>query len=166
MYNIFTLKPFFTIVISILVSTLVIVATYQLYIYLYSSITETYAQNDPIIINLKNSIQNILNEKSFEGYLSPLNNRDIFKEISIHKGDKSYTINKTKIYLCLTDKDGTYYDNNMLMYVLLHEISHCICDEIGHTEKFHNTFNALLDHAIKSGIYNPTIPIITNYCPS
>ena len=131
----------------------------------YNKIKENYTQKEPIIVELKDTIKNMIKDKKFEGYLEPLNKKDIFEEISIHKGEKSYTINKTKIYLCLTDKEGNYYNKNMLVYVLLHELSHCICDEIGHTEKFHNIFKELLQHAIQSGVYNPDIPIITNYCP-
>jgi hypothetical protein len=66
--------------------------------------------------------------------------------------------------LCLKDKNGEYYDKNMLIYVLLHEISHSLCDEVGHTKKFNEIFNALLKEAVKKGIYDENKPIIQNYC--
>ena len=52
----------------------------------------------------------------------------------------------------------------MLLYVLLHEISHVICDEVGHTEKFSEIFDAVLEEATKMKIYDPNIPIINDYC--
>ena len=52
----------------------------------------------------------------------------------------------------------------MLMYVLAHEVSHALSDSVGHTEEFHNIFNDLLNIAVKKGIYDPTIPVITDYC--
>jgi hypothetical protein len=86
------------------------------------------------------------------------------EKLQFKKGDKSYTINKEEVYLCLKDENGNYYNENMLMYVALHELAHAICDEIGHTQKFHNIFQGLLDKAYYMGLYNPSIPIIQNYC--
>ena len=70
--------------------------------------------------------------------------RRIQNEISLSKGKKSYTINKEDIFLCLLDENGNYYHDNMLIYVLLHEISHSVCNEIGHTEKFNKIFHAFI----------------------
>jgi hypothetical protein len=86
------------------------------------------------------------------------------RHIELYEDDKSYTINKEKIYLCLKDKQGKYYSNNMLTYVFLHEFAHILCDEIGHTNKFKQIFENLLETATEKGIYNPSIPIIDNYC--
>lgn len=85
-------------------------------------------------------------------------------EVSLSKGNKSYTINKEDIFLCLKDENNQYYNDNMLIYVLLHEISHSICDEIGHTEKFHALFHALTRKAVELGIYDDQIPLIKDYC--
>lgn len=88
----------------------------------------------------------------------------IIPKIELYEGNKSYTINKEKIYLCLKDKNGQYYNENMLTYVFLHEVAHILCDEIGHTEKFSRIFDTLLEKATKLGIYDPNIPIIQDYC--
>jgi len=64
----------------------------------------------------------------------------------------------------LRDENNEYYNENMLIYVTLHEVAHAICDEIGHTQKFHEIFESLLDRAYNMGIYNPSIPIIQDYC--
>ena len=45
--------------------------------------------------------------------------------------------------MCLKDKNGKYYDDNMLNYVALHELAHVLCDEIGHTDKFYAIFDEL-----------------------
>ena len=132
--------------------------------FLYKQIKEHYAQDDPMLKELFETIKPMFQTETYNNELKPLNNRDILKEISLYKGDKSYTINKEKIFLCLKDEKNQYYPKNMLIYVLLHEIAHVICNEIGHTEKFHKIFEDLLNEAIKLEIYNPSIPIIQDYC--
>ena len=84
--------------------------------------------------------------------------------ISMFKGDKSYTINKEKMFLCLRDKNGEYYDKNMLMYVAIHELAHVLNDSIGHTPQFHKKFQELLDIAVTKGVWDRSKPIIQDYC--
>lgn len=85
--------------------------------------------------------------------------------MKIFKGKKSYSINKEKIFLCLKDKDGNYYDMNILVSVILHEVAHVYCNEIGHTEKFHNIYKDLLKQAEYMGLYDPNAKIPDNsYC--
>lgn len=105
--------------------------------------------DDPKIDNLKNRLSNVFPE---------------INHIQLSGSNKSFTINKKEIYLCLKDKNGNYYDDNMLIYVLLHELAHVKCDEIGHTEKFKTIFKSLLQKAELAGIYNPYQPPIDNYC--
>jgi Zn-dependent peptidase ImmA (M78 family) len=92
----------------------------------------------------------------------------IFPELlstKLMRGTSSYTINKHKIFICLKDKQTKQiYDDNMLVYVILHELAHVMCDEIGHTEKFQKIFNNLLLRAVRNGLWDPTIPRIENYC--
>jgi len=126
---------------------------------------EFQLQNDPKLKELKQIIEPLfIDKKKYEGYLSNLNNENIMEKVSLYKGNKSYTINKEKIFLCLKDENDEYYDTNFLVYVLLHELSHVICDEIGHTQKFEDTFKELLDEAVKKGVYDQSKPIISNYC--
>ena len=81
------------------------------------------------------------------------------------QADKSYTINKDKIYLCLKDEKGEYYPLNMLIYVTIHEFAHKLNKEdVGHTVAFHETFDKLLADAAELGVYDPSIPPIDNYC--
>lgn len=120
---------------------------------LYSSmsfIMEQYKKDDPKLIEIREIIR-------------PLH-PDAVDKISLLEDQKSYTINKKKIYLCLRDENGEYYDNNMLLFVAIHELAHVLCDEIGHTDKFNSIFNELLQKAIEHDIYDPNIEPILNYC--
>ena len=59
---------------------------------------------------------------------------------------------------------GNIYPENQLIHVLLHEIAHSVCDEIGHTDKFNQILDIFLIEAEKNGLYDPKIPPIVNYC--
>lgn len=87
-----------------------------------------------------------------------------FRNVELYVGDKSYTINKKKVFICLKDEKGRYYSRNMLCYVILHEYAHMLCDELDHTDKFRQIFEDLLAKASARGLYNPNIPPISNYC--
>jgi hypothetical protein len=118
-------------------------------IYISIRIKEKYEEQDKMLVKLRNTLQPIFPD---------MNN------VILLSGTKSYTINKKRIHLCLKDEKGDYYDINMLIYVLLHELAHVRCDEIGHTYKFFNIFNDILSTAQKHNLYDPTIPIIKDYC--
>lgn len=85
-------------------------------------------------------------------------------KIKIREDKQSYTINKEKIYLCLTDETKNFYSNNMLVYVLLHEFAHTLCKSVGHTPEFHEIFEQLLKEAIEKKLYDPDIPVDPEYC--
>lgn len=130
-----------------------------------TQIEEFKLQDEPKLKELKSIVATLFDKnKKYTGFLSCLNNRDIMNEVSLYKGDKSYTINKHKVFLCLKDENLQYYDNNSLIYVLLHELSHVLTISIGHTPEFDNIFQSILDEASRQGIYNPAIPMIQNYC--
>lgn len=84
--------------------------------------------------------------------------------LKFFEGNKSYTINKKHVFICLKDKNGNIYPYNQLVLVIAHEIAHALCKEIGHTENFHFILNNLLKSAEDSGIYNSKIPHIEDYC--
>ena len=132
---------------------------------IYNQIQEHYAQDDPKLKEIKNRLETFFaNKKDWSGSLSVLNEKNIMKNISFFRGEKSYTINKKQVYICLKDEMGKYYDDNTLYYVVCHEISHVLCDEIGHTEKFYVIFNELLLKMEEHGIYDYKIPIKHDYC--
>jgi hypothetical protein len=117
---------------------------------IWRQIKEHHLQDDPMLYTLKEVLKPV---------------HPIIDRLKLYKGDKSYTINKEKVFICLRDEDGEYYPLNMLVYVTLHEIAHVLnTDDVGHTEKFHIQFDELLDRASELGIFNASIPIIKNYC--
>lgn len=116
---------------------------------LFTRIHEYFQQMDPMLYKIKETIL-------------PLHPK--IAEITFYEGNKSYTINKKRVYLCLKKSNHEYYDFNMLIYVAIHEISHVLCDEIGHTSKFYTIFQDLLQKAEKLGIYDSKIPISKDYC--
>lgn len=128
-------------IISIII---ILLAVYFFYI------KKEYYQHDPKIDKLKSLVSK----------LDPN-----FNDISIYKGKSSFTLNKKNIYMCLYDKNGKYYSDNMLIYVLIHEIAHVINKhDTGHTPTFYRIFDRLLIEADQIGIYDISTPPIENYC--
>jgi len=133
--------------IMIIISLILIVGIISFFI--YTQITEYYAMNEPKILEIKEKLRKV-------------NPR--VDSLEFFAGNKSYTINKQKVYLCLKDEKGEYYDMNMLIYVALHELAHVLCDEIGHTDKFKRIFEDLLIDAEKKDIYDSNTPPRMDYC--
>ena len=89
----------------------------------------------------------------------------VVDQLRFFEGDKSYTIDKKYVFLCKRDKKtGEQYHNNQLVLVLIHEISHALCDEVGHTPKFEAIFEDLLEKASTAGVYDDSIPHVEGYC--
>lgn len=90
--------------------------------------------------------------------------RDVLPKLKFFEGRKSYTINKTYVHICKVDEKGELYDRNMLTHVILHEIAHAICPEIGHTDRFYEIFEELKEAAICHRLFDPNKPLVANYC--
>lgn len=116
--------------------------------FLFSTTYENYMENDPTIQKLRQKLVPVFPE---------------INHIKLMKGNSSYTINKKKIYIC-TEKQGQIYNDNMLTYVILHELAHTLSPDIGHNHKFMLIFKALLERAERHGLYNPSLPRVENYC--
>ena len=106
---------------------------------------------DPMLLGIKNSLIPIIPD---------------INSIDIRSDRESYTLNKSRIHLCMKHKEtGEYYDRNFLIYVLLHEIAHLKNHrDVGHTPTFYNIFNELLTGANKLGIWDPKKPLLKSYC--
>jgi len=65
----------------------------------------------------------------------------------------SYSINKSQLVICIRQTDNKFVRKNIVMYVVLHELGHFACDEIGHTPKFWKIFKNILEEAIAIGLY-------------
>ena len=90
------------------------------------------------------------------------------QKLSIKGSNQSFTEDKLRVYLCLYDEKGDYYDMNMLMYVAIHELAHAISEQVdpGHkTDEFKNNFRMLLDKAQNVGVYDKSKPLNYAYCP-
>ena len=69
----------------------------------------------------------------------------------------SYSVNKgEKIAICLRKvKDDQFLDENTILFVVIHELSHVMTEEVGHPPIFWENMKFLLEEAEKIGIYNP-----------
>jgi hypothetical protein len=68
----------------------------------------------------------------------------------------SYSVNKgEKIFMCLRQRDESeqLVDENILIFVALHEMSHIGTASIGHTKEFWNHFAWLLERAESINVY-------------
>jgi len=69
----------------------------------------------------------------------------------------SYSVNKgQKIVFCLRAKGKpveTLVEDNIIMFVALHELAHIMTVSVGHTEEFWENFRVLLRVAIKLKLY-------------
>lgn len=112
---------------------------------------ENFTTKDPMLIELHSVLSHI---------------DPAAKHITVSNSNKSYTVNKKDVYLCLKDKDGEYYNKNMLVYVAVHELAHVLCPSVGHTAEFWKINEQLLNKATELGYYNPSIPAVKDYIDS
>ena len=69
----------------------------------------------------------------------------------------AYSVNKgEELSLCIRDKDSEeFIDNNTIIFVAIHELSHIMTPETGHTPLFWDNMKYLLEQASSQGIYMP-----------
>ncbi len=72
----------------------------------------------------------------------------------------SYSVNKGEsIHLCLRQRDGpdeSLVDENVMMFVALHELAHVCTESVGHGPDFWNNFGWLLKEAEANNLYSYT----------
>lgn len=73
--------------------------------------------------------------------------KDIYTSYSVNKGEK--------IVLCLRSRDVTneLENQNIIMYVAIHELAHLMTEEVGHTPSFWANNRLLLEEAVLLGLY-------------
>lgn len=86
-------------------------------------------------------------------------NPNKIEEVCPRNGDNntSYVVNKgSEIGYCIRERDtpDKFVDQNVLFYVIIHELSHLASKSYGHGPEFRKNFILLLDEARKAGIYN------------
>jgi predicted metal-dependent hydrolase len=126
------------------------------------------------LINLKEHlIINIENFPKYKSYILQLDNNFTKQRTKIYETNPksnltSYSVNKgEELSICLKSKiNNKLHNENILMYVLIHEMAHFACPEIGHGELFQIIFKFLLDEAIKINIYikEDYLNIPSEYC--
>jgi len=68
----------------------------------------------------------------------------------------SYSVNKgEKISVCIRSADNSFIDDNTILFVVIHELSHVMTSEVGHTPLFWDNMKYLLEEGEKAGIYEP-----------
>jgi predicted metal-dependent hydrolase len=81
--------------------------------------------------------------------------RTIIYETDPDSNLTSYSVNKgEELSVCLkSKKTGELHQLNLLIYVVIHEMAHFACPEIGHGGLFKKIFRKFTQEAIKIGIY-------------
>lgn len=81
-------------------------------------------------------------------------NVNALSEGSLESGYTSYSVNKgEKVVLCIRQKDRSFVDKNVIMYVAIHELAHIMTKEVGHPDSFWRNFKFLLEEAMKIKLY-------------
>lgn len=96
-----------------------------------------------------------IKNKTYIEQLKKKSAESIINESSPNSSYTSYSVNKgEQIVFCLRSKyDNKLHDINLLMYVVLHELSHVACPEYGHTVLFKKIFAFITQVAIEMGLY-------------
>lgn len=80
-----------------------------------------------------------------------------FLEATPDSDHTSYSVNKGEsVHLCLRHRDGpdeSLVNENIIVFVSLHELSHICTKSVGHTPEFWNNFGWLLKEAEDMSIY-------------
>jgi predicted metal-dependent hydrolase len=96
--------------------------------------------------------------------INRLNDRfqpDNISESTPHEKYTSYSVNKgEKIVFCLRSKDTheQLVQENIIVFVALHELAHVMTKSVGHTDEFWQNFQFILKIAVKNKLY-----VNTNY---
>jgi hypothetical protein len=88
-------------------------------------------------------------------------------EIPIFPGDESVTVDKKKVYVCMKDENGMYYNIDTLFYVVLHEMAHMLSKSYStgeHNKEFQLKFKELLQKAYALGLLPDRQVVPLNYC--
>lgn len=105
-------------------------------------------------------VTNIDKFSEYKEYINQLStnftqSRTLIYETDPESNLTSYSVNKgEELSVCLkSKKTGKLHEINLLIYVIIHEMSHFACPEIGHGELFKKIFKKFTQEAINIGIY-------------
>ena len=116
----------------------------------YTKTQEEYLAQDPVIQRLVWKLSPVFPE---------------LKRVKVLRSPTtSYTLNKYRVYLCVRNKvTKRILSDNVLTYVLLHELAHALNVNYGHGSTYQSIFRSLLNRAVRNKLYKHTY-IPTNYC--
>ena len=110
---------------------------------------------DRLYVYLKDKFKDKAQVKQLVNNFVPDSSR--FEESTPAAEHTSYSVNKgEKVHLCLRQRDGTQeslVQENVMVFVSLHEVAHIITPTIGHGPDFWNNFAWILKQAEEIGIY-------------
>jgi hypothetical protein len=110
--------------------------------------------------NLTDLVEHVYkNDKAREGVQQLKDNFNSRNIIENTPGGKytAYSVNKgEQLAICLRDHPGdAFINNNLILFVSIHELAHVMTDEVGHTDKFWDNMKYLLEQGEDIGIYEP-----------
>ena len=175
MNEISTIIVFIVLVLFFALTTLIILENNELFIEYRNSkhnkkkygIQEEFSKSDEaveILANLHDNMNNFITDLQKK---LPNDERVVrlakgFRRAEIEEAPNddgsSYTINKGDLVaLCLRHKknDHPFHDNNTLLFVIIHEMSHIASISEGHNSEFVTNFKWLLNEAKLLGYYEP-----------
>lgn len=126
-----------------------------------NTLAEINKRVNKLLIHLE---KNYINDGSKNYFIKKLIENyhpNILSEAAIDNRYTTFTIDKKEMHICLRTRDENekLYNIDLLMYVILHELSHlCNYNEnenpiIGHGVEFKEIFKFLVIESIKLGIY-------------
>jgi len=118
-------------------------------------IKRMYKLKDHLIKNKNNPDQ-----VEFKEYWQQLENNFTESRTTIYETDPnsdltSYSVNKgEELAICLrSKKENKLHEINLLMYVVIHEMAHFACPEVGHGDLFKKIFKKMIQEAINLNLY-------------
>lgn len=150
----------------------IIVILYLIFIY-NNNLVKTKATNNKIYYTQKNKSNIAANKLAkIDNFIEKLtkhlleDNKDhimiqknlkkklIIKELPKNSRHVAYIVNKTKLHICLRNKNDKFINKyNRIYFVVMHELAHKITKSIGHTEEFWANFKLIIKTAIKYKLY-------------
>ena len=84
-------------------------------------------------------------------------NPDTLSETGLNAKYTSYSVNKgEKISICIRNKEtNQFMDDNIIMFVVIHELAHIMTVQIGHPKEFWDNMKYLLEQANEIKLYDP-----------
>ena len=79
-------------------------------------------------------------------------------------GDETFISGKKRAFICTRNEKGQSYDDNVMTFVILHELAHAMTPVHGHGEEWQRTFKNLLTRAERNFLYSPNLLVPQKYC--